>query len=195
MQSEEKFIVAIGSSAGGLYAMKSFFDSTPNDHVTYIILRHVSHDFQSKLHEVLQHYSKLKITEAENGKLIEQNTVYMQPPAMYMTIKNDRLYLESRLNYPLYPNRSTDIFLSSLSKSMGKKSIAVILSGGGTDGTKGACAIKHAGGMVIAQGPGSCEYASMPNNVIKAGCVDHVLLPEEMPPVIVEHVNERLLSH
>src|SRR4028119_1084659 len=112
MPKEERFIVAMGSSAGGLAAMKSFFDSTPNDHVTYIILRHVSYDFQSKLHEVLQRYSKLKIAEAESGQLIEQNTVYMQPAAMYMTIKNDRLYLEPRIKFPLYPNWSSNIFLT-----------------------------------------------------------------------------------
>ncbi len=187
---KNKFIVAIGSSAGGLSPMKSFFDSTPDDHVTYVVVRHISSDFQSGLHEILQRHSKLKIKEAEDNMLIEQNLVYVQPAAMYMTIKNDRLYLEPRSNHPQFPNWSKDIFLKSLSKAKGKMSIAIILSGGGTDGSKGACSIKEARGMVIAQDPTSCEHPDMPKNAIQAGCVDYILAPEDMPAIISGYVNE-----
>jgi two-component system CheB/CheR fusion protein len=190
MQSNEKFIAAIGASAGGLAPLITFFDSTPNDHVTYIILRHLPFGFHSKIQSILQSHSKLKIVEAENNQLIEQDVVYTPPAWMYMTIRDDRLYLESRANYPKFPNRATDIFMSSLAKAKGSKSIGIILSGGGSDGSKAALEIKSAGGIVLAQDPTSCEHPSMPSNAIKTGCVDYILSPEDMPGVILGHVNQ-----
>ena len=191
MKTDERFIVAIGSSAGGLKPMITFFNFTPHDHATYIILRHLPFNYQSKLQHILQSHSKLKIIEAQNMMLIEQDTVYTPPASMYMTIKNDRLYLEPRTNYPLYPNWSTNIFLSSLSREKGKKSIAIILSGSGTDGSKGANDIKASGGLVIAQSLESCEQTGMPLNAIKTGSVDFILDPEEMPKYIIKYIKEQ----
>lgn len=74
MQTNEKFVVAIGSSAGGLQPLIKFFDSTPNDHVTYIILRHLPFGFHGKIQHILQSHSKLKIVKAEDNQLIEQYT-------------------------------------------------------------------------------------------------------------------------
>ena len=104
-----------------------------------------------------------------------------------MTIRNDRLYLESRANFPRFPNRTTDIFLSSLAKAKGSKSVGIILSGGGFDGSRGALEIKAAGGIVIAQNPTSCEHPGMPTNAIATGATDHIMMADEMPKFIVQH--------
>src|SRR5688572_30126764 len=93
----ERFVVAIGSSAGGLDAMKTFFDHTPHDNVTYVILRHIPIAHQSVLQEILQRHSKLQILEAEDGVLIKKDHVYIPPSSMYMTIKNNQLYLRPRI--------------------------------------------------------------------------------------------------
>ena len=185
----QRFVVAIGSSAGGLDAMKTFFDHTPHDNVTYVILRHIPMEYQSVLHEILQRHSKLKILQAEDGTLIKKDHVYMPPPSMYMTIKNDTLYLRPRIIEEIGGNRVMNIFFESLAHEKGKKAIAVILSGGGTDGAKGAIAIKEAGGLVIVQKPESCEHPDMPLNAIKTGKVDHILFPADMPDAIVQHAN------
>lgn len=186
---KDKFIVAIGSSAGGLNAMRLFFDSTPNDHATYVILRHLPINYKSQLHEILKKHSKLKIVEAKDGKLLEQNKIYIPPASMHITIQNDRLYLHLRDAGAMYPNWTVDIFLNSLAVSKGDHSLAVILSGTGTDGMEGARNIKNAGGLVIVQTPDSCEFDAMPLSVIDAGLADYQLLPEEMPDIIVSHVN------
>lgn len=189
---ENKFIVAIGSSAGGLKPMLSFFDSTPNDHATYIIVCHLPFNYKSPLAVILKRHSRLEIFEAENASLIEQNKIYVQPSGMYMTVKNDHLYLQPRSIQSLYPNLSVDIFLNSLAEAKGEESIAVILSGKGFDGAKGASLIKDKGGMVIVQTPQSCEYDSMPLSTIKTGSVNYELLPEEMPDTILKHINKWL---
>lgn len=186
---ENKVIVAIGSSAGGQRPLFSFFDSTPHDNATYVILRHLPYNYQSQLNLILQNHSKLKVVEAGNDMLIQIDKVYMPAKGMYMTIHNDRLYLKERSIEKLYPNRSIDVFLGSLAKAKGRKSVAIILSGLGSDGSEGAALIKEAGGMVIAQNPRSCEFSSMPLNAIKRGVVDHILRPLEMPKVVLEYVS------
>lgn len=113
----------------------------------------------------------------------------MPPASMHMTIKNDRLYLQKRSQFSLHPNWSVDVFLNSLAEAKGNKSIAVVLSGAGSDGTKGAVAVHSAGGMIIAQTPDSCEHSSMSKNVIKTGIVAHILTPVEMPHIILQHVD------
>lgn len=185
---ENKFVVAIGSSAGGIDPLKSFFDFTPHSQATYIILRHIPYKYQSQLHLILEKHSKLKFVQAGNDMLIEKDTIYMPPASMYMTIKDDRLYLQKRLETTLQPNRSVDVFFNSLAKAKGNKCIAVILSGAGSDGTKGSTLVHEAGGMIIAQTPDSCEHSSMPRNVIKSGIVDHILNAAEMPHIILQHV-------
>ena len=185
-----KFIVAIGASAGGLKAIQLFFDNTPNDHVTYIILQHLHPDFKSIMAEILKRHSKLEIVVAKNGTLIDQNKVYTLPTNMYMTIAGDHLYLKRRNKYQVYPNQAIDIFLESLADAKGDESIAIILSGMGSDGSKGATKIKQSGGMVIVQSVQSCEYCSMPESAIKTGAVDYELAPEEMPATILQHINK-----
>jgi two-component system CheB/CheR fusion protein len=185
-----KFIVAIGASAGGLKPIQTFFDRTPNDHATYIILRHLHPDFTSMMADILKKHCKLEIVEAENATLIDQNKVYTLPENMYMTILDDHLYLKRRNEVQVHPNIAIDIFLQSLAKAKGPESIAVILSGMGSDGANGAKKIKEKGGMVIAQSVQSCEYSSMPANAIRTGAVDYELLPEEMPDTILNHINK-----
>jgi two-component system CheB/CheR fusion protein len=184
-----KFVVAIGSSAGGLSPLTSYFDFTPHDQATYVILRHLPLDYKSQLQEILDRHSKLTICEATHGMPIKKDTIYMSPSDMYLTIKDDHLFLQSRTGTKLYPNWSIDIFLKSLAEAKGKFSIAVILSGAGTDGTIGAGLIKEAGGMVVAQNIASCQHSSMPRHAIESGDVDHELLPLEMPGVILQHIN------
>jgi two-component system CheB/CheR fusion protein len=185
---ENKYVVAIGSSAGGLSAMKTFFDNTPHDQATYVILRHLPVDYKSQLQEILQRHSKLRILEAADNTLIEKDTVYIPPASAYMTITRDRLFLKPRKIISVAPNWSVNIFLQSLANSKGNKSIAIILSGAGSDGAKGVTSIKNAGGMVIAQNLQSCEFRSMPYHAIKTGMVDYQLAPSEMPHFVLQHI-------
>ena len=109
-----------------------------------------------------------------------------------MEVEDGKLFLRNRIDAPLYPNWAINIFFESLANYKKDKTIAVVLSGSGTDGSLGAAAIKQAGGMVIAQDPASCDHSSMPLNVINKGLADFVLLPGEMPAVIQEYIEAKL---
>ena len=193
MDKKSDYIIAIGSSAGGLNALKLFFDFTPSDQVSYVLLSHLSVHYKSELKEILERHSPIRILEAADGMPVEKNTIYLLPAKMMMVIENGKLWLMSRSEATPYPNWAVNIFLESLAKEKKDNSIAVILSGSGTDGVLGIAAVKTAGGMVIVQDPDSCEHKSMPLSAINSGNADFVLLPDPMPAVIQDYIDSKLL--
>ncbi len=186
------YIIAIGASSGGMEAIHSLFDNTPDDGVSYVIVQHLSPTHKSYMAELLEKHSKLKICEVENEMYIKPNQVYLMPKGKYMTIKNKVLYLKDIESSP--PNTAVDIFLNSLAEDQGEKSIAVILSGMGKDGTKGVAAIKKFGGMVIAQDPATTEFKDMPLSVIESGNADAILAPHLIPDEIISYLKQEELK-
>lgn len=166
--------------------LKTFFDHTPNDQVSYIILRHLPPAHQSALKQILTRHSRLEVIEAADGMRLEINKVYLPPSHKYLVIEHDIFHLVDRPETG--PNRAVDVFMQSLAWGYGTHAIGVILSGAGNDGVKGTKYIKEAGGMTIAQEPSSCEHASMPDNAIRAGNIDYTALPHNMPGIILRHV-------
>ena len=186
-KADPPYVIAIGASAGGIEEINSFFDHTPLDGVSYIIIQHLSTDFKSRMVELLARHSKLIVTEAANGMAIRNNQVYLIPNNKFMTMKNGRLYLTAK-DAVKGPHLTINTFFNSLAAECGKKAIGIILSGLGSDGTLGVKAIKKAGGMVIVRNPETTEFGSMPSSAIATGIVDFVLEPEFMPVAIEDYV-------
>lgn len=182
----DRFIAAIGGSAGVLEPLKTFFDHTPVDEISYVILRHLSPTHESVLKQILEKHSRLEIIEVDHDMPLDRNKIYLLPPDKYMVIANEILHLVERNDQR--PNRAIDVFMQSMAWEHGEKSIAVILSGAGSDGSKGAQYVKEANGFVIAQYPVSCEYPSMPLHVIQSGSADVIALPEDMASIIQKHI-------
>ena len=187
MKVDPHHIIAIGASAGGMEEINSFFDHTPLDGVSYIIIQHLSSDFKSRMVELLARHSKLTVEEAKNGMQVKSNQVYLIPNDKFMTIRDDTLYLTGKNEAP-GPHLTINTFFNSLAADCGTNAIAVVLSGLGSDGTQGIKAIKKAGGMVIARNPETSEFASMPSNAIATGMVDFILEPELMPGTIEDYI-------
>jgi two-component system, chemotaxis family, CheB/CheR fusion protein len=188
----EKFIVGLGASAGGMEAIHELFDNTPTDGVSYVIIQHISPDYKSFIKELLAKHSKLKIYVAENSMEVLSNCVYVLPEGKNMTIAGGRLMLKDRQSAT--PNSAVDIFFNSLAEDLGNKSIAIVLSGNGADGTKGIEAIKKVGGMVIVQDPESTSHKSMPLKAIESGYYDYILAPTLIPLQIVNYIKQKVLS-
>jgi two-component system CheB/CheR fusion protein len=190
--SAEEFIIAIGASAGGLEAVHTLFDNTPTDGVSYIIIQHLSPDHKSLIAELLAKHSKLQIFEAEHNMPVKPNCVYVVPSGKNMTIFRGRLILKDRESST--PNSTIDIFFSSLAEDQGNKSVGIVLSGNGADGSKGIGAIKKVGGMVIVQDPDTTQFNSMPNSAINTGYYDYILSPTDIPDQITEYIKQRTLT-
>jgi two-component system CheB/CheR fusion protein len=184
---QPQYIIAIGASAGGLEEINSFFDHTPLDGVSYVIVQHLSSDFKSRMAELLARHSKLVVMQAEEAMTVNANQVYLIPNDKFMTINNGKLYLSEK-DKAHGPNLTINRFFNSLAADSGRKAIGVILSGLGSDGTEGIKSIKNAGGMVIARNPETTEFNSMPSNAIATGLVDFVVEPGSMPDIIENYV-------
>ena len=188
----EEYIIGIGASAGGFDAIHTLFDHTPNDAVSYVIVQHLSPDHKSMMKELLAKHSKLKIFVAEDQMKVVSNCVYVLPEGKTMTISGNKLILKDRQNSQ--PNSAIDIFFNSLAEDLGRKSVAIVLSGNGSDGTKGIEAIKKVGGMVIVQSPKSTAFSSMPTNAINSGYYDYILDPVDIALQIIKYIKQRTLT-
>ncbi|WP_229215165.1 chemotaxis protein CheB [Dyadobacter bucti] len=189
--TEPHHVIAIGASAGGLEELSTFFEHTPLDGVSYVIVQHLSPDFKSRMVELLSSHSKLTVQEAEEGMSLMNNQVYLIPNDKFMTIQSGRLHLTGKEDVR-GPHMTINTFFTSLAADSGPKAIAVVLSGLGSDGTDGIKAIKRAGGMVIARDPQTSEFSSMPSNVVATGMADFILEPQAMPSAIEDYVKREI---
>ena len=187
-------IVAVGASAGGLEALKLFFKGAPGDDSNaYVVIQHLSSDYKSMMGELLKKSTGLVIVEISDGMEILPGHIYLIPPGNNLIIEEDQLRLTEKpknqaLNLPI------DIFFESLAVARKEATIGVILSGTGSDGTRGARSIKEVNGMIMVQDPRQAQFDGMPQSAISTGLVDYVLPVEEMgmelknfisaPPVI-----------
>jgi two-component system, chemotaxis family, CheB/CheR fusion protein len=190
LSRHDNFIVAIGASAGGLEAIHEFFDNVPeNTNLSFIIIQHLSPDYKSLLVELVSKHTQMQVLEAKHGEAVEPNCVYIIPNKKVMTFSKGKLKLEEKA-MEKGPNTTIDIFLLSLAKDRKHRAIAVILSGTGSDGTRGIEAIKEAGGMVMVQDPVTARFDGMPNSAIATGNADFILPPELMPQEIYNYTRE-----
>ncbi|OSM04223.1 putative chemotaxis CheB/CheR fusion protein [Magnetofaba australis IT-1] len=175
-------MVGIGASAGGLEAIQSFFQKMPaTSGAAFVVVQHLSPDYKSLMVELLSKQTQMPVKRITDGIPVEADTVYLIPPKKNVKIFHGRLVLTDQDHNALGINLPIDIFFTSLAEDQGDKGVAVILSGAGSDGTRGIKSIKEKGGMVMAQAEASAKFDSMPKSAISTHLPDFVLPPEEMP--------------
>jgi two-component system, chemotaxis family, CheB/CheR fusion protein len=191
-KDDDLFVVGIGASAGGLDAIQQLFDHMPNDTgMAFIIVQHLSPDFKSLMPELLAKHTKMEIFTAEDKQIIMPNCIYLNQRNKNLHIKGNQLFLldkgpKHNLNLPI------DIFFHTLGEEYKEKSIGVILSGTGSDGSRGIKTIKEAGGTIIVQDPSSAQFDGMPNSAIATNLADFILSPETLIDVLFKIPNKRL---
>ncbi|WP_025565026.1 CheR family methyltransferase [Psychromonas sp. SP041] len=182
-------VVGIGTSAGGLEALQDFFGNLPSDTgATYIVVQHLSPDYKSMMSELLIKFTDMPIFEVTDSITIEANAIYLMPPRKNMLITEGKLLLSEQMPDRL-PHLSIDVFLRSLAEDQQHKGIGIVLSGTGTDGTRGIRAMKEAGGLVVIQKPDSAKFDGMPTSAYQTGLADMVLRPSEMGKSLVNFMN------
>jgi len=202
--SEDSYVVGIGASAGGLEALEKFFSNAqPDSGMAYVVIQHLSPDYKSLMADLLSRRTELPVLVAQDGMPVEPNHVYLIPPKQSITIFHRKLFLTERESGLLY--LPIDIFFQSLAQDLEEKAIGVILSGTGSDGSRGLRAIKENGGLVIVQDEKSAKFDGMPRSAIATNLVDYILPPEHMaremlnyvqhPCLISDPAVKRVISH
>ena len=185
------YVVGIGASAGGLQPLQEFFGNMPQGSgLAFVIVQHLSPEFKSLMSELLsRRHTSMALHHVEHGMPLEPDSIYLIPPKKNVVIFQDKLHLLDQdltrghpLNFPI------DIFLHSLAENLNERAIAVILSGTGSDGTRGVKAINEAGGVVLVQDPETAEFDGMPRSVMATGLADYVLPPDGLARAVYDYV-------
>jgi two-component system, chemotaxis family, CheB/CheR fusion protein len=181
-------VVGICGSTGALEALKEFVESMPADSgLAVVVIFHRSPQAESHLRSILQERTELRVENAEPGGALKPNHIYVVPPALTVTLEGSSFKVrqpdseESR-------RRPSDALLHSLAMSLGRRSIGIILSGMGSDGTIGLRRIREEGGLTIVQQPETAQNQAMIRNAMEALDVDQVLEPKTMPSFLAGYV-------
>ncbi|MCK9219213.1 MAG: chemotaxis protein CheB [Bacteroidales bacterium] len=182
--------VVIGSSAGGLHALKRLFlglDSSFN--LPVIIVQHLSADADNYLINILNDLGKLKVKEADEKEEPAKGYAYLAPPNYHLLFEPDRTFtltIDERVNYA---RPSIDVLFETAAEAFKDRLIGIIFTGANSDGSKGLKKIKEFGGLTIVQDPDTAEVDSMPRAAIQTASVDHIATIEEIA-VILNNLSE-----
>ncbi|HET6516508.1 MAG TPA: chemotaxis protein CheB [Thermodesulfovibrionales bacterium] len=187
-EREDFYIVGIGASAGGLDAFERFFTNMSADSgMAFVLIPHLSPEHKSIMSDLLKRYTKMEVSQAEDGVEVKRDCVYIIPPNKDMALMGRKIQLlepveRKGLRHPI------DFFFRSLAEDCGEKAICIVLSGTGTEGTLGLRAVKEKGGLALVQEVKSAQYAGMPASALATGLADYVLPPEKMPEELLRYV-------
>lgn len=180
-------LVCIGASAGGLDALERFFAACPVDTgVAFVVVQHLSPDHKSMMSNLLARHTRMPVMMVEEDMPIAANQVYLIPPGALMHVSPGHLHLT-----PKNPRSLTlpiDIFFTSMSTVYGDRAVGIVLSGTGSDGTKGAEALHAAGGFLMVQEPESAKFDGMPRSALATGHAKAILPPEDMPARLMAYL-------
>lgn len=172
-------VVAIGSSAGGLEALSQFVSALPQQlGCFYVIAQHISPTHQSMLAEILARETSLPVREIVAEECPQPDVIYIIPPGNNMVFEQGHFHLLPPLSDA--PKPSVNLLFESIAVEFKERAVGIILSGTGSDGTRGLQAIKSAGGITFVQEPETAKYEGMPRSAMNACAVDRILSPEQM---------------
>ena len=176
-----KMLIGIGSSAGGLEAVRELVAALPMDvPASYVVVQHMSPSYKSVMTELVARQTQLEVEKVTDGVVPRPNVIYITPPNNDIIIADGKLRLLPASVEPAAPKPSVNRFLMSLAESYGENAMSIILSGTGSDGANGLQAVHEAGGITIAQDNDSAKYDGMPRAAVQTGCVDLVMEPKDI---------------
>ena len=186
---QKLLVVGLGASAGGIEALRSFFAHVPaKSGAAYVVILHLSPDHDSKLAEVLQTAASIPVTQVTHAVRVEADHVYVVPPNRRLEIVDGTLTL-AEMRQREHRRSPVDVFFRALADANGSRSVGIVLSGTGPNGSAGLKRVKEYGGLTIAQTPEEAGHGEMPSNAIATGQVDLVIRVADMPQRIIEYQN------
>ena len=182
-------VVGIGASAGGLIALEEFFKTVPaKTGLAYVVIQHLPADHKSMMLELLSRHTELEVHYIEDSMALKANSVYLIPPGYNVKLFHNAFLLSKPEEHQRQLNLPIDVFFSSLADDQEEKAIAIILSGTGSDGSRGIRHIKEKFGINIVQDLATAQFDGMPKSAMETGIVDFILPPEKMIHHILTYI-------
>ena len=181
------FVVGLGGSAGSIRSFRDFLQNVPSDSgMAYVVILHLSPDYESRLAEVLQSSASIPVTQVRETVKVEPDHVYVIPPNKSLSLLDGSLTLSDVTGFE-ERRAPVDIFFRTLGNSHESQAVCVVLSGTGADGSMGLRRVKENNGLVLVQEISEAEFTEMPRNAIGTGLADFVLPVAEMPRRIMAY--------
>ena len=184
-------LVAIGTSTGGPQALQAVVTRLPGKlPCGVVIVQHMPAGFTNALAKRLDSISEVSVKEAENGDIVEPGHVYIAPGNYHLRVQSEGQTHTLVLGQdpPVGNHRPAVNVMYDSVADLGKRLVAVIMTGMGSDGCEGMKKIKAAGGYSIAQDEETCVVYGMPKSVVDAGLADEVKPLQDIAQAIVEAV-------
>ena len=161
-------IVVVGTSWGGLAALRSLVSGLPADFgMAVTLVQHRHKDSDHLLRQLLQERSTLRVCEVEDKMPVEQGCIYVAPPDYHTLVEPGHFSLST--DAPVrYSRPSIDVTFLSAADSYGHRTVGIVLTGANADGAEGLRRISDRGGMAIVQDPETAESRPMPAAARKA---------------------------
>lgn len=180
--------ICIGSSTGGTVALTNILPKIKeNIGVPILVVQHMPRLYTNSFANRLNSLCGLTVVEAQGGEELKPNTVYIAQGGFHMSVKNKRIVLDGSDTVNNH-KPSVDVLFHSVKEEFGDKSMAIILTGMGSDGAKGIAAIKTAGGFTIAQDEESSIIFGMPGSAIRTGKIDRIIPLSKISDFVNEYV-------
>jgi two-component system, chemotaxis family, protein-glutamate methylesterase/glutaminase len=169
-------VVAIGASTGGPAALQALVPALPAGFpAAVVVVQHIPRGFSRSLAERLASRSALPVREAEDGERLLAGTVLVAPAGLHLKLHRRgttvKVALEEEPRSALH-RPSVDVLMTSVARVFGPRSLGVVLTGMGSDGTVGLKAIRQAGGRTLAESEETAVIYGMPKSAVEAGVVD-----------------------
>jgi two-component system chemotaxis response regulator CheB len=183
---QRKDIIVIGTSTGGIDALKELVAGLPRDlKASVFITLHVAPYSLGILPEILERAGSLPASNATDWKQFEQGGIYVAPPDRHLLVEPSG---HMRVTRGPRENRfrpAIDPLFRSAAHAFGPRVVGVILTGWLDDGTAGLWAVKERGGTAVVQQPEDAFAPAMPLSAIKHVEVDHIVPLKEIAPLLV----------
>jgi len=188
-------VVAIGTSTGGPNALTALLPQFAADFpVPIVIVQHMPALFTRLLADRLNVLARLHVQEGKEGQKLQPGEVWIAPGDYHMTVSREGADFVLGINQNPQENScrpAVDVLFRSVAQSYGANVLAVILTGMGSDGTRGSEAIRKAGGDVIVQDEASSVVWGMPGNIVAAHLTDRIYPLDCIGPEVVRRVSMR----
>ncbi|MDQ3744203.1 MAG: chemotaxis protein CheB, partial [Acidobacteriota bacterium] len=180
-----KDIIVVGTSAGGIEALKTIAGGLPRDFpASVFVVLHTSPESPGILADILARAGALPASNAVDGERIQPGRIYVAPPDRHLIIEPNRV----RLTRGPKENRfrpAVDPLFRSAAQVYGPRVVGVVLTGYLDDGTAGLWAVKRLGGTAVVQDPSDALVDSMPLSALHPVNVDYCVPLAEVAPLLV----------
>ncbi len=172
-------IVAIGASTGGPMSLETVLTALPADYPgAILVVQHMPVGFTSSLAERMNNQCQMEVKEAQEDDPIVPGRIYIAPGGYHLKLRRavDRFYvLLSKSPRDSQHCPSVDVMMSAVAAVWPGKSLGIVMTGMGADGTEGIKDLKERGGVILAQNEATCVVFGMPRAAYLSGAVDRMV--------------------